>query len=77
MMLFLFVIVYNLIFSGEPIKVDSTRHRAVPQWLWIFVFKCMEAKKLPKVWFRNWGEARAKTEEAESRHRLAKLCYYS
>ena len=35
---FLFVIVYNLIFLGEPIKVDVTRYWAVPQWLRIHLF---------------------------------------
>ena len=37
----------------------------------------MEAKNLPEVWFWNWGEAWAEREEAEIRHRLAKLCSYS
>ena len=37
----------------------------------------MEAKNLPELWFWNWGEAWAEREEAEIRHRLAKLCSYS
>ena len=65
-MLFLFVIVYNLIFSGEPIKVHITRHRAVPQWLWIHAFKCMEAKKLPKCGFEIGGKHEPKQKKLKS-----------